>query len=68
MGRIDPKTIEQMQISTGIEIKRDMYGNPIAYRGKYLLQNWYDNEGTGGGFPEKEENYGGQEEKGRSCG
>ena len=43
MGRIDPRAIEEMQISTGIEMKRDMYGNPIAYRGRYLPEIWYDN-------------------------
>lgn len=42
MSIIDPKLLKQIEIGGGIEIKRNLQGLPVAYKGPHL-PDWYDN-------------------------
>lgn len=42
MSIIDPRLLTQIEKGGGIEIKRNLQGLPVAYKGPHL-PDWYDN-------------------------
>lgn len=42
MSIIDPRLLKEMEMGGGIEIKRNLQGIAVAYKGQFL-PDWYDN-------------------------